>query len=141
MPPRSPSPIDVSNDALAGLRALYRALDARLGAMGVECRACGKCCDFARNDYRLYASFLERALVAASHGPPRLTATGCCGFLAEERCSIHACRPLGCRAFFCSPAYKPQEQDVYHAFQERLRALSDRHGLPWDYAPFYTSAE
>jgi Fe-S-cluster containining protein len=119
------------------LLALYRDLDDHLARVGVKCRVCGRCCDFARNDYRLYASFLEFALVARGHGQPRLGPSGCCGFLVEGSCSIHPVRPLGCRTFFCDRAHKPREQDTCHAFQQRLRALTDRHGLAWDYSPFF----
>jgi Fe-S-cluster containining protein len=115
---------------------LYAELDARLAEFGVECRHCGRCCDFSRSDCRLYASFLELALVARRHRRPHLTPSGQCGFLADGRCSIHPLRPLGCRVFFCDPAYKPREQDLCHAFQRRLRALADRYRLPWDYALF-----
>jgi Fe-S-cluster containining protein len=123
--------------ALCGLQAIYDELDAHLARLGVPCRACGECCDFARNDYRLYASELERALVVARHGEPRLTPEGRCGFLLAGRCSIHASRPLGCRVFFCDPAHKPREQDLCHTYLDRLRTLADQYGLPWDYAPFF----
>jgi len=125
--------------ALDELRALYEALDAHLAELGVRCRQCAQCCNFVVNDYRLYASRVERALVAERHGRPHLTPSGHCGFLVEGRCSVHAVRPLGCRVFFCDPAYKALEQDLCHDFQRRLRALADRHGLPWDYAPFFGS--
>ncbi len=123
--------------ALRQLDALYEDLEAHLARLRVPCRACGECCDFARNGYRLYASEIERALIVARHGEPRLTPEGRCGFLAAGRCSAHASRPLGCRIFFCDPAHKPREQDLYHAFLERLRALADQFQLPWNYAPFF----
>ncbi len=123
--------------ALAELAATYRDLDRELARLGVECRACGRCCDFARNDYRLYASFLERAPLVRRHGPPRLTAAGYCGFLVDGRCSARDWRPLGCRTFFCDPQHKARELPLYQAFQRRLRAATDRHRLPWDYAPFF----
>lgn len=131
-------PFPPPDDAIADLLALYAELDRRLDALGLRCRACGRCCDFARNDYQLYASYLERALVVARHGLPQLTPDGLCRFLADGRCSIHPSRPLGCRTFFCDPAYKPHEQTVCHAFQRRLRALSDRHALAWEYALFFS---
>jgi len=135
-PPHEPA-AQPPDAALDELEAVYRALDSHLAVLGPRCRACGACCDFARNDYRLYASHLERALVVRRHGPPRLAPSGCCGFLVGGRCSVHASRPLGCRVFFCDPAHKAREQDIYHGFQQRLRAIAERHGLPWAYAPFF----
>ena len=134
---RPSSSSTIPNSAVSALLAIYDGLERELAALGVACRQCGRCCDFARNDYRLYASFAERALVLARHGRPRLTAEGCCGFLVGGCCSIHASRPLGCRVHFCDPAHKAREQDLYHACQQRLRALTDKYGLPWDYAPFF----
>jgi Fe-S-cluster containining protein len=129
----------VSDSALYQLRAIYAALDRQLAAIGIRCQACGVCCNFTRNDYRLYACRLERVLVEREHGTPHLTADGSCGFLHDQRCAAHAVRPLGCRTFFCDPAHKPREQELYHAFQRRLRAVAEAHGIPWEYAPFFAS--
>jgi len=118
--------------------ALYAELAKEIAGLDVACRQCGECCNFARNDYRLYASLAERALVAARHGQPRLTPDGDCGFLRGGSCSIHPARPLGCRTFFCEPAHKDREQALYHRYQRKLRAIVDRHDLPWAYEPFFT---
>jgi len=127
----------VSDAALDELAALYRQLDERLDELAPACRQCGQCCEFARKDYRLFASHLERALVLRRHAQPRLTPSGACCFLVEGRCSIHPLRPLACRVYFCDPAHKAREQDIYHAFQRRVRALTDKHHLAWNYAPFF----
>lgn len=140
MPPCLSHEVPVPAAALRELLALYGELDRRLARLGVTCRACGACCNFARHDYRLYASRLERALVEREHGPPQVTAEGCCGFLREGRCAAHAVRPLGCRMFFCDPAHKPREQALYHAVQRRLRAAVRAYGVPWDYAPFFSGS-
>ncbi|HPD17829.1 MAG TPA: YkgJ family cysteine cluster protein [Planctomycetota bacterium] len=128
---------EASDRALEALGAVYADLDALLATLPVACQACGRCCDFVRNDYRLYASLIERLPVLRFAGPPRLTAAGHCGFLAGGRCSVHRWRPLSCRVFFCAPEHKAREQELYHAFQQRLRAATDRLGLEWDYAPFF----
>jgi Fe-S-cluster containining protein len=123
------------------LRAVYAVLDEELAALGVACKQCARCCNFVRNDYRLYASFLERALVRARHGQPRLTPDGDCGFLRGSRCSIHPDRPLSCRTYFCDPAHKTREQELYHRMQRRIRAIADAHGLPWEYGPFFRTSD
>ena len=139
-------PRDTLEAALAELASVYEELDAFLPGLGVACRACGTCCDFGRNDYRLYASFIERVPVAGNgravvrrREAPRLAASGRCAFQADGRCTIRPWRPLGCRVFFCAFEHKAREQAIYEEFQERLRALTERHGLPWDYAPFFQS--
>ena len=129
--------VEAPSAALGALEAVYRDLDECLASLAVECRACGRCCDFRLNDYRLYASFLERALVEAHCGPAHLTAAGLCGYLVEGRCSAHAWRPLGCRTFFCAPEHKAREQALYEAVHQRIRALTDRYRLAWDYRPLF----
>ena len=137
MTPQPDLSLGVPAAALDELVAVYRELDADLAALGAGCRQCGRCCDFARNDYRLYASRLERALVAGRHGVARLTPSGRCAFLADGRCSIHPARPLGCRTFFCDRAHKAREQALHHRFQRRLRAIADRYAVAWGYEPFF----
>jgi len=119
------------------LLELYADLNREIAALALVCSQCGRCCNFVRNDYRLYASLPERALVAARHGTPRLTPDGDCGFLRDGSCSIHPDRPLGCRTFFCDPAHKSREQDLYHEYQRRLRGMVERYGLEWEYGPFF----
>lgn len=137
MPVSHSPPRAVPEAALDALAAVYRRLDRRLAALGAVCRACGRCCDFARNGYRLYATSLERALVVRAHPRPRLTPEGVCGYLAAGRCSIHPERPLGCRTFYCGPAHAGRAQELHEEALRQVRALIDRHGLPADYAPFF----
>lgn len=133
-PPSSRAALDA---ALDGLVAIYRELDHYLAALGVACRGCGQCCDFARNDFRLYASRLELELVLRRHPPPRLTPQGQCGYLLDGRCSIYDERPLGCRTYFCDPAHAERQQGIYHTFIRRIRAVIERHGLRCDYQHFF----
>lgn len=123
------------------LRRIYEALDRCLAGLEVECRACGRCCDFARNPYVLYASFIERAAAREVAPEAALTPEGRCSFLSPAGlCLLRAWRPLGCRVFFCSPGHKAREQEIYEEFLARLRAASRRHGLPWDYRPFFQNS-
>jgi len=132
------TPFPPPEPAVADLLALYAELDDRLAELCLLCRACGACCDFRRNDYHLYASYLERALVVARCGLPELTPDGLCGFLRDGRCSIHRYRPLGCRTFFCDPTYEPFHQELCDTFLHRVRALADRYAFPWEYTLFST---
>jgi len=61
-----------------------------------------------------------------------------CPFLAENgACGLRGHRPLGCRVFFCDPAFQAEAMPRLHEkFLARLRRLHEVHGLPWRYAPF-----
>lgn len=130
----------VSRQAVADLEALYRRVDEETRRLGLACEGCGRCCDFAANDYRLYACRLERALVVSSRGLPRLGPDGRCSFQKERVCSIHQRRPLGCRLFFCEAAARRMGEELHERFIGELRALSRRHGIAWDYSPFFSNA-
>ena len=136
----SQQPSIVPCEAIADLEALYRRVDEEVASLGLTCERCGRCCDFAANEYRLYASWLERALVLSRHGPPRLRPDGRCAFQDGRDCSIHPDRPLGCRLFFCGAEARRVGQEAHERFIRQLRGLSRRHGLPWDYAPFFPDA-
>ena len=142
LPTASPAqgPSTVPGGAMEALARLYADLDACIHQLGVACRACGSCCDFMRHGYRLYATGFERAALVRRHGEPRLTASGQCGFLVAGRCSARPWRPLGCRVFFCAPEHKPREQELCHAFLERLRALTREFGFAWDYGPLFADS-
>jgi len=130
--------LGVPAEALADLEAFFRHVDEEVRGLGSSCQRCGRCCDFAHNDYRLYASALERALVVSRHGEPRLRGDGRCCFQSGPLCAIHPDRPLGCRLYSCHPSAKRAGETLAERFIAELRALSRRHRVPWDYAPFFS---
>ncbi len=46
-------------------------------------------------------------------------------------------RPLGCRVYFCDPAFQSQAPELSEVFLNRLKRLAERHGWPWNYAPLH----
>jgi Fe-S-cluster containining protein len=115
---------------------VYRELDAELSREAVRCRRCGRCCDFRRNDYVLFASQIERELIGRwSDEPAVLRSDGTCPWLREGLCTIHPVRPLGCRTAFCDPSWRPRQAEVYERCRARLVDICRRHRLPWDYRP------
>jgi len=116
------------------LRALYRRLDDDLAALGVECRACGRCCNFQLAAYTLYASQVELALVERESAAPfTLKDDGRCCFQDGNRCTIHPVRPLACRTFFCDDAFKEPAQELYETYLRRLKGIVRQLELEWNY--------
>jgi len=126
-----------SRPILAEVAALLGRVDEEVRRLGLRCERCGRCCDFSANDYVLYASGLERALVVSRYGMPRIGPDGRCSFQAGGLCSIHPLRPLGCRLFFCDPAARLLSQRLHERFLRELKELARRRALVWDYSPFF----
>lgn len=125
----------------AAMHALYEALDADVARMGPVCRLSGRCCRFAEYDHTLFLSGPEAALLLDEAPPPvRSLDTGatCPWQDAAGRCTARGARPLGCRVYFCDPAYQSHAPRLSEIYIDRLKRLVDEGGLSWDYAPLHT---
>jgi hypothetical protein len=119
------------------LGALYRDLEQEIAAHNPLCRRSGDCCQFANYGHALYASRAEALYFALHHAPPAgPVGHESCPYLSGGRCTARKGRPLGCRVFFCDPAFAGKAEVLTERSLRSLGALSDRLGLPWDYRPF-----
>jgi Fe-S-cluster containining protein len=119
------------------LAALYARVDAEVAAANPRCDVSGRCCDFPRSGQRLYATDLESAHAAAvAGGVPQGVAAGSCAWYQEGLCRSREGRPLGCRLYFCDPAWEDRMPPLYERYHAELKALHERHGLPYRYRLF-----
>ena len=144
MPNRSPSaarPRRSTRRPSAGRSgSLYAALDAEVAALGPVCQVSGRCCRFAEYGHTLFLTAPEAALLVADAPPPArpLDDGATCPWQdADGRCTARGARPLGCRVYFCDPAYQGHDGPLTEAYLGRLRRLVERLGLPWGYAPLH----
>jgi len=124
----------------AELHALYADLDEAIRRAGPTCALSGRCCRFAEYGHTLFLSAPEFALLRADAPAPSrpVDAGATCPWQdAQGRCTARAARPLGCRVYFCDPSYRGRDHELSEAFLGRLKALVDRLGLPWQYAPLH----
>ena len=124
----------------APLKALYRALDAEIDQLLPVCRLSGRCCRFQEYGHTLFLSSLEADLLLADAPQPirPLDDGASCPWQdAQGRCTAREARPLGCRAYFCDPAYQPFASELSESFIQRLKRLADSLELPWHYAPLH----
>ncbi len=122
------------------LRALYETLDAEVARRAPVCQLSGRCCRFAEYGHTLFVSAPEAALLLAEGPPPSRPldqGVTCPWQDAHGRCTAREARPLGCRVYFCDPAYQDQAPELSETFIARLKRLADDLGLPWDYAPLH----
>lgn len=126
------------------LRQLYRDLAEEQARLGPVCAISGRCCRFRDFDHVLFLSAPEAdLLIREAPAPSRPLDDGAtCPWQDHAlRCTAHEARPLGCRLYYCDPAYQDHLPDVSESFIARLKRLIERHGLNWDYAPLHRHLE
>lgn len=122
------------------LHAIYAELDAEVARRAPVCALSGRCCRFIAYDHTLFVSAPEAALLLADAPPPSrpLDDGETCPWQdVQGRCTARQARPLGCRVYFCDPAYEGQAPELSEAFLARVKHLADELGLPWNYAPLH----
>src|SRR5262249_17871722 len=131
-------------DFRAALSALYDAVDTEVDRLGPVCALSGRCCRFAEYGHLLFVSAPEAALLLDEAPPPSRPldqGESCPWQDASGRCTARAARPLGCRVYFCDPAYQGQAERLSELFIGRLKRLVDENALPWNYAPLHRHLE
>jgi hypothetical protein len=129
--------VDAFRDAL---RVIYAELDAEIARRAPVCQLSGRCCRFAEYDHTLFLSSAELGvLLADAPAPSRPLDRGetCPWQDAQGRCTAREARPLGCRVYFCDPAYEGQAAGLSETFLARIKQLTDDFDLPWNYAPLH----
>jgi Fe-S-cluster containining protein len=151
--------VTVAADVAEEVLALYRRMDEELAEIQSGCRACGNCCDFGTHGEILYASRLEREVLAMA-GPPsaekgsgtffRDGPLGCfakkvpdpfsadpealvCPYRADSKCTARAFRPIGCRTYFCRGEGRARGMEFYERYRAQVANISRRAGIDWDY--------
>lgn len=122
------------------LRALYDQLDAEVARLGPVCQLSGRCCRFREYGHTLFVSAIEVAfLLDGAPDPHRPLDRGdtCPWQDKRGRCVAREARPLGCRVYYCDPAYPAAATELSERFISRLKSLADRNGLEWNYAPLH----
>jgi hypothetical protein len=122
------------------LKALYAELDREVAAQRPVCRLSGRCCRFREYGHTLFVSAAEFALLVADAPPPlRPIDDGdtCPWQNALGHCTARDARPIGCRVYYCDPAFEPHVGALSERFVAELKRLVDQNELPWHYAPLH----
>src|SRR5688500_2876115 len=117
---------------------LYREADREVAAAGPVCVASGRCCRFKEYGHVLYLSSLE-AEVLLAEAPAYDAPLTCdyCPFQQWNLCTAREPRPLGCRVYYCDPAYQETGADITEKYTRRLKEICEREGLQWLYSPLH----
>ncbi|HLW67765.1 MAG TPA: hypothetical protein VKS79_20780 [Gemmataceae bacterium] len=118
--------------------ALYAEVDAAVAAAGPKCDASGRCCRFKEWGHVLYLSALEAEVLLAG-APPfgKPLSADFCPFQNENLCTAREPRPLGCRIYFCDPAYQETGNAIMENALRRLKQLATEFSRDWRYAPLH----
>jgi Fe-S-cluster containining protein len=60
-----------------------------------------------------------------------------CPFQKDKLCTARDPRPLGCRVYYCDPAYQETGNQITEKYLHRLKELAQEHGVEWRYAPLH----
>jgi len=118
---------------------LYVLVDEQVAAAGPLCVASGRCCRFKEYGHTLFLSHLEAEVLldaAPAYDPSAVTADFC-PFQYGNLCTAREPRPLGCRIYFCDPAYQDRMAEISESAVRRLKELADAHDAGWNYAPLH----
>lgn len=127
----------MTEPAFAALERLYADLDAELARRAPACIARGDCCRFATSGHVLYTTPVELDYLLAHAPAPPAREDGACPYLTTTgRCGVRDHRMLGCRVYFCDPAYTEAMPDVYERFHARVKTLLREQGIPYEYFRF-----
>src|SRR6266498_4307274 len=120
------------------VQELYREVDAAVAAAGPVCVASGRCCRFKEYGHVLFLSNLEADVLLAAAPPyDKPVSPDFCPFQRDNLCTAREPRPLGCRVYYCDPAYQETGNQITEPFLRRLQQLADAHGVAWRYAPLH----
>ena len=120
------------------VRAVYAEVDAAVAAAAPVCEGSGRCCRFTEYGHTLFLSRFEADILleaAPAYATP-VTRDGC-PFQVGGLCTAREPRPLGCRIYFCDPAYAETGNAITETAVKRLKALADEFGAGWEYAPLH----
>ena len=118
--------------------AIYAAADAAVAEAGPRCDASGRCCRFGEYGHTLFISQLEADVLLAAAPPfDGPVSRDFCPYQVDNLCTAREPRPLGCRVYFCDPAYQETGQRISETYLRQLKDLANELGVGWRYAPLH----
>ena len=132
---------------LAQMHELYLDLDNTIAATAAQCDNCGKCCDFAGFDHRLYVTTLEMLYFLNGLNPANSSNVNRrnpnklqsipndrCPHQLPSGCAMRNHRPAGCRIFYCENLDSDYQNELTEQVLTRLRQMHQSLGAVYYYA-------
>ena len=116
---------------------IYRWLDLQISAdtnLTGKCQMCGKCCDFAQFDHRLFITppeiFYFNANLSDEKQKPMTTSR--CPYNIDTRCTVYQHRFAGCR-IFCCKADADFQRSLSELALNKFKSLCNEFKIPYRY--------
>lgn len=128
----------MTDDVRREVLEVYADADAAVRAARPRCDASGRCCRFKEYGHTLFLSHFEAELLLEAAPPYEqpVSADGC-PFQVGGLCTARESRPLGCRIYFCDPAYQDTGNQITEDALAVLKRIADAHAAGWQYAPLH----
>jgi Fe-S-cluster containining protein len=124
------------------LLALYDDLGADVAKAAPVCDLSGRCCRFKEYGHTLFVSRPEADLLLEQGLPENAVVDEAgCPFQINGLCTARERRPLGCRIYYCDPAYAGVGEALTERYLTRLKQLHDEAGESWEYRPLHRFLE
>lgn len=133
----------INSQLLERVAEIYKWLDSQIHEsihiIGI-CDACGKCCDFAQLDHRLFVTTPELMYLAANLGAENIKpmTTSRCPYNIRGKCSIYEHRFSGCRIFSCKGDTDFQSR-LSEGALKKFKSLCTDFQVPYRYTDLATA--
>ncbi|MFO0937445.1 MAG: hypothetical protein U0798_13120 [Gemmataceae bacterium] len=122
----------------AAVDRVYARVDEAIAQAKPKCEASGRCCRFEEYGHTLFLSQFEADILLETAPPYEKPVTrASCPFQVEGLCTARAERPLGCRIYFCDPAFQDQQNAITETALGELKRIADQFETGWRYAPLH----
>ena len=129
----------MSPDVRSRVLEVYAEVDAAVATAKPRCDASGRCCRFTEYGHTLFLSQFEADILLETAPPyEKPVSRDFCPFQVQGLCTARESRPLGCRIYFCDPAFQEQQHTITEVAVSKLKALADEFDAGWNYAPLHT---
>ncbi len=126
-------------EAYQKLETIYGELGDELDRLRPRCELSGRCCKFKEYDHQLWTTPIEIDYLIENVGLPEKVDHAVCPWLAGGKCSVRDHRMLGCRIFFCDPAYEEAMGPLYEKYHQKVKELHREADVDYEYVEFIKS--
>ena len=105
-----------------------------------QCKACGKCCNFAEFDHRLFVTTPELIYLTENLGGKNLKpmTSGRCPYNIKGKCAVYENRFAGCR-IFCCQGDRDFQSSLSEQVLKRFKLICEDFAIGYQYMDLATA--